>query len=54
MDGEPSEEAVQGDTRSQGQRNHDALNAMGRSVPASGELGKHNGLPTIIVVGLMH
>ena len=27
VDGEPSEEAVQGDTRSQGQRNHDALNA---------------------------
>ena len=55
VDGEPSEEAVQGDTRSQGQRNHGALNAMGRSVLASGELGKYNGLPaTIIVVGLMH
>ena len=55
VDGEPSEEAVQGDTRSQGQRNHDALNTIGRSVLASGELGKHNGLPaTIIVVGLMH
>jgi len=55
VDGEPSEEAVQGDTRSQGQRNHDALNAMGRSVLASGELGKHNGLPaTIVVVRLLH
>jgi hypothetical protein len=27
-----------------GQRNHDALKAMGRSVLASGELGRHNGL----------
>ncbi len=27
VDGEPSEEAVHGDARSQGQRNHDALNA---------------------------
>jgi hypothetical protein len=50
VDGEPSEEAVQGDTRSAGQRNHDALTAMGRSVLASGELGQHNGLPTTIIV----
>ena len=55
VDGEPGEDAVRGDVRSQGQRNHDALKAMGRSVLASGELGKHNGLPcTIIVVGLIH
>jgi hypothetical protein len=45
VDGEPGKEAVQGDTRSAGQRNHDALTAMGRSVLASGELGQHNGLP---------
>jgi Domain of unknown function (DUF222) len=50
VDGEPCEEAVQGDTRSAGQRNHDALTAMGRSVLASGELGQHNGLPTTIIV----
>ena len=50
VDGEPSEEAVQGDTRSAGQRNHDALTAMGRSVLASRELGQHNGLPTTIIV----
>jgi len=50
VDGEPSKEAVQGDARSQGQRNHDALKAMGRSVLASGELGKHNGLPATIIV----
>jgi hypothetical protein len=47
---EPTGEAAQGDTRSQGQRNHDALKAMGRSVLASGELGKHNGLPATIIV----
>src|SRR5258705_6807270 len=29
VDGEPSDEAVHGDMRSQGQRNHDALNARG-------------------------
>ena len=50
VDGEPSKEAVQVDRRSQGQRNHDALKAMGRSVLASGELGKHNGLPATIIV----
>ena len=50
VDGQPGEEAVHSDTRSQGQRNHDALKAMGRSVLASGELGKHNGLPATIIV----
>jgi hypothetical protein len=50
VDGEPSEEAARGDMRSQGQRNHDALKAMGRSVLASGELGQHNGLPATIIV----
>ena len=55
VEGEPSEEAVHGDARSQSQRNHDALKAMGRSVLASGELGKHNGLPcTIIVSTTLH
>jgi hypothetical protein len=50
VDGEPSAEAAQRDGRSAGQRNHDALKAMGRSVLASGELGKHNGLPATIIV----
>ncbi len=50
VEGEPTEEAVDGDMRSQGQRNHDALKAMGRSVLASGELGRHNGLPATIIV----
>ena len=50
VDGEPDQDTVRRDTRSQGQRNHDALKAMGRSVLSSGELGKHNGLPATIVV----
>ncbi len=41
---------MQSDTRSQPQRNHDGLKAMGRSVLASGELGQHHGLPATIVV----
>ena len=50
--GPPAEERgrARSDQRSQAQRNHDALKAMGRSVLASGELGKHNGLPTSIIV----
>jgi Domain of unknown function (DUF222) len=50
VDGEPGQAAVRGDTRSQAQRNHDALTAMGRSVLVSGELGQHNGLPATIIV----
>ena len=50
VDGEPGDKAVHADPRSQGQRNHDALKAMGRSVLASGDLGQHNGLPCTIVV----
>ena len=50
VDGEPTDAAVQGDARSPGQRNHDALKAMGRAVLASGELGRHNGLPATLIV----
>lgn len=50
IDGEPSEDQRSGDTRTQGQRNHDALKAMGRALLASGELGQHNGLPSTIIV----
>lgn len=50
VDGEPSDEQNYADVRSQGQRNHDALTAMGRALLASGELGSHNGLPTSIIV----
>ena len=50
VDGSPSEEAAENDHRSQAQRNHDALNAMCRSVLASGELGSHHVLPVRIVI----
>lgn len=49
VDGEPDAEASLRDSRTQAQRNHDALTAMGRSILASGELGKHNGLPATII-----
>jgi len=48
--GTPSQAAIQGDTRSAGQRNHDALLTLARHALASGELGHHNGLPASIVV----
>src|SRR5215217_4892276 len=50
VDGHPSDELVRSDTRSPGQRNHDALKAMGRAVLASGKLGDLNGLPCTIIV----
>jgi hypothetical protein len=50
VSGTPSQAAIQGDTRSLGQRNHDALLAAARALLASGELGQHNGLPTSIIV----
>jgi hypothetical protein len=48
--GTPSQAAIQGDTRSAGQRNHDALLAAARALLASGDLGQHNGLPASIIV----
>ncbi|MGO8853740.1 HNH endonuclease signature motif containing protein [Mycobacterium sp.] len=50
VDGTPSEDAIQRDTRSPAQRNHDGLTAALRAMLASGELGQHNGLPASIVV----
>lgn len=50
VDGSPPEEAVQRDTRSSSQRNHDGLNAALRAMLASGNLGQHNGLPAAIVL----
>ncbi|WP_120312282.1 DUF222 domain-containing protein, partial [Mycobacterium mantenii] len=40
VDGAPSEQAVQRDTRSAAQRNHDGLNAALRAILASGQLGQ--------------
>jgi hypothetical protein len=50
ISGTPSQAAIQGDTRSAAQRNHDALLAAARALLASGELGQHNGLPASIIV----
>jgi hypothetical protein len=50
IDDPPDDEAARSDTRSPGQRNHDALTAMGRALLASGKLGQLNGLPATIIV----
>jgi hypothetical protein len=50
LDGSPSQEAIDRDTRSPAQRNHDGLHAAARAVLASGALGQHNGLPASIIV----
>ncbi|KAA1249181.1 HNH endonuclease [Mycobacterium simiae] len=50
VDGAPSEQAIQHDTRSTAQRHHDGLNAALRALLASGKLGQHNGLPASIIV----
>ncbi|CAM4237586.1 DUF222 domain-containing protein [Mycobacterium basiliense] len=50
VDGAAGEQAVQRDTRSTSQRNHDGLNSALRALLASGDLGQHNGLPATIIV----
>ncbi|MCX5042976.1 HNH endonuclease [Aldersonia sp. NBC_00410] len=50
VDGEPDEQIARRDTRSMGQRQHDALKAMCRSQLASGALGQHRGLPVTLLV----
>ena len=50
LDTTPVEADILRDTRSPAQRNHDGLNAALRAVLASGNLGRHNGLPASIVV----
>ena len=50
LSGTPSQAAIAADTRSPGQRHHDALLAAARALLASGELGQHNGLPASIIV----
>jgi uncharacterized protein DUF222 len=46
----PSQAAIDGDTRTAGQRNHDGLLALARAALASGDLGQHNGLPASIII----
>jgi Domain of unknown function (DUF222) len=50
VDGIPSQESIDRDSRSASQRNHDALLAALRALLASGKLGQHNGLPASIIV----
>ncbi|ETW24722.1 hypothetical protein MGAST_06900 [Mycobacterium gastri 'Wayne'] len=50
VEGTPSQEAIDTDTRSAAQRHHDGLNAGLRALLASGDLGHHNGLPASIIV----
>ncbi len=50
VDGEPSPEAAEHDTRTSAQRNHDALRACLGSTLASGNLGSHHGLPVTVIV----
>ena len=50
VDGAPSQQAIDRDTRSKAQRGHDALLAGLRGLLACGELGQHNGLPAAIIV----
>ncbi|MGP4059058.1 DUF222 domain-containing protein, partial [Mycobacterium sp. 4D054] len=47
-DGAP--ETACGDTRTEGQRNHDGLKALLRRTLESGTLGSHNGLPVSVIV----
>ncbi|MCV7150453.1 HNH endonuclease signature motif containing protein [Mycolicibacterium pyrenivorans] len=46
----PEAETAGPDLRTQAQRNHDALVAMGQMALMSGDLGKHNGLPVTVIV----
>ena len=50
VDGEPDEDIVRRDTRTQAQRNHDAFLASFDGLLGSGTLGQHNGLPTTVIV----
>ncbi len=50
LDAPVPEETARRDTRSEAQRNHDALTAGLRGLLASGKLGQHNGLPASIIV----
>lgn len=50
VDEDPSDETRRRDSRSDAQRNHDGLLAGLRALLMSGKLGRHNGIPTSIVV----
>ena len=48
--GTPTQQQIDADDRSYGQRVHDALAAIGRMALTSGELGQHHGLPVTVIV----
>ncbi|MCV7215170.1 HNH endonuclease [Mycobacterium crocinum] len=48
--GTPTPEQIENDSRTPGQRTHDALKTVYTAMLSSGELGQHNGLPVTIVV----
>jgi hypothetical protein len=50
VDGAAPQEAIDRDSRSPAQRNHDGLTAAIRALLASGKLGQHNGLPASIII----
>jgi hypothetical protein len=50
VDGDPDPLAACGDTRTTGQRNHDAVKVGLRALLASGDLGQHRGLPVTAIV----
>ncbi|WP_264894713.1 13E12 repeat family protein, partial [Mycobacterium kiyosense] len=49
-EGDPDPDTVRRDTRSTTQRRHDGLHAGLMALLASGDLGRHHGLPVTIVV----
>lgn len=50
--GTPSQDHIDTDTRTTGQRQHDALMTLARGALTSGRLGDHNGLPVTVVIGI--
>jgi hypothetical protein len=50
VDGDPDPAIAERDGRSPNQRRHDALSAVARAMLASGQLGRHNGLPVTVIV----
>jgi len=50
VDGEPVQAQADADTRSLGQRQHDALAALVRGQLGDPKLGQHNGLPVTVIV----
>lgn len=50
VDGQPSQEMVDRDTRTHAQRQHDGLAALVRGQLGDPKLGKHNGLPVAVIV----